>query len=160
MDILLGINDTYRSMIQNVTWYLRGHSSNSATAESFYNYERTTGTVYSGRPTTTTGNIGLMYPSDYGYSVLASSCARTTNLSSYNSSSCAGQSWLYKTGYEWTLTPRSSNSNNVFYLNNSGTLNNGNANRGYSFRPVLYLSSSVYKITGDGTISNPYIIGM
>ena len=38
----IGINDTYRSMIQEVTWYLRGHSSRSATAESFYNYERTT----------------------------------------------------------------------------------------------------------------------
>ena len=34
----IGINDTYRNMIQNVTWYLRGHSSTSATAESFYNY--------------------------------------------------------------------------------------------------------------------------
>ena len=57
----IGINDTYRNMIQNVTWYLRGHTSGSATAESFYNYERTTGTVYSGRPTETTGYIGLMY---------------------------------------------------------------------------------------------------
>ena len=30
-----------------------------------------------------------MYPSDYGYSVLSSSCARTTNLSSYSSDACA-----------------------------------------------------------------------
>ena len=156
----IGINGTYRNMIQNVTWYLRGHSSNSATAESFYNYERTTGTVYSGRPTETTGYIGLMYPSDYGYSVLASSCARTTNLNSYSSSSCAGQSWLYKTGYEWTITPYSSDSYRVFHLNSFGYLNYSYAYSGSSVRPVLYLSSSVYKITGDGTISNPYIIGM
>ena len=78
-----GINDTYRPMIENVTWHLGGHSTQSATAEAFYGYERGT-TVYSGRPTTTTGYIGLMYPSDYGYSVLSSSCARTTNLGSYN----------------------------------------------------------------------------
>ena len=156
----IGINGTYRSMIQNVTWYLRGYSSTSATAESFYNYERTTGTVYSGRPTETTGYIGLMYPSDYGYSVLASSCARTTNLRSYNTSSCAGRSWLYKTGYEWTITPSSSPSYYVFVLNTRGSLDRSNADNGFSIRPVLYLSSSVYKITGYGTISNPYIIGM
>ena len=157
----IGINDIYRNMIQEVTWYLRGYSSTSATVESFYNYERTTGTVYSGRPTETTGYIGLMYPSDYGYSVLASSCARTTNLVSYNSSSCAGQSWLYNAKDEWTITPRSSYSYYVFNLNNNGNLNNNNfADVGNSIRPVLYLSTSVYKITGDGTISNPYIIGM
>ena len=155
----IGINGTYRSMIQNVTWYLRGHSSSDATAESFYNYERTTGTIYSGRPTTTTGNIGLMYPSDYGYSVLASSCARTTNLSSYNSSSCAGQSWLYKTGYEWTITPSSSAPNSVFYLVSSGYLGS-NAYSGSSVRPVLYLKSNVYVVDGNGSISDPYIIGM
>ena len=154
----IGINDTYRSMIQEVTWYLGGYSSASATAASFYGYERGT-TVYSGRPTEE-GNIGLMYPSDYGYSVLASSCARTTKLGSYSSSSCAGQSWLYKTGTDWTITPNSSFSSNVFNLNINGNLNYYDACNGASIRPVLYLSSSVYKITGDGTISNPYIIGM
>ena len=157
----IGINDTYRNMIQNVTWYLRGHSSNSATAESFYNYERTTGTVYSsGRPTEEEGYIGLMYPSDYGYSVLASSCARTTNLGSYNKSTCAGQSWLYKTGYEWTITPYSSGSSSVFYLYDYGILNVSSANLGYSVRPVLYLKSNVYVLDGNGSISDPYIIGM
>ena len=156
----IGINDTYRSMIQEVTWYLRGYSSKSATAESFYNYERTTGTVYSGRPTEEEGYIGLMYPSDYGYSVLASSCARTTSLSSYNKSTCAGQSWLYKMGYEWTITPYSSASRYVFNLVNSGYLDYNYANSGYSVRPVLYLKSNVYVLDGNGSIGDPYIIGM
>jgi hypothetical protein len=71
-------NSTYRSMIQNVTWHLGGMSS-AGTASAVYTAERGT-TVYSGRSTTSTGNIGLMYMSDYGYSVLASSCARTTNI--------------------------------------------------------------------------------
>ena len=156
----IGINGTYRNMIQNVTWYLRGHSSTSATAESFYNYERTTGTVYSGRPTETTGYIGLMYPSDYGYSVLASSCARTTNLNAYSSSSCAGQSWLYKTGNEWTLTPYSSSSNRVFNPTSNGIMYYETAVFGNPVRPVLYLKSNVYVVDGNGSISDPYIIGM
>ena len=154
-----GINDTYRPMIENVTWYLGGYSRDSATADAFYGYERGT-RVPSGNPASTTGYIGLMYPSDYGYSVLASSCARTTELYYYDSATCAGQSWLYGQGYEWTITPKSSTSNFVFYVYNNGILGTGNANVGYSARPVLYLDSNVYVIDGNGSISDPYIIGM
>ena len=117
-----GIQSGYRGMIANVTWHLGGYSSSSATAEAFYGYERGT-TVYSGRPTSTTGYIGLMYPSDYGYSVLSSSCARKTDLWSYSSGTCAGQSWLYGKGYEWTLTPSSSDSYHVFSLDDEGYVN-------------------------------------
>ncbi len=155
-----GIQSGYRGMIANVTWYLGGYSSASATAESFYGYERGT-TVYSGRPTSTTGYIGLMYPSDYGYSVLSSSCARTTNLSSYNTATCAGQSWLYGKGNEWTLTPFSSTGSRVFYLDFYGDLYDSRyASNGHGGRPVLYLDASVHKIDGEGTLDKPYIIGM
>ena len=156
-----GIQSGYRSMIAKVTWYLGGYSSYSATTEDFYGYERGR-RVYGSRQTTTTGYIGLMYPSDYGYSVLSSSCARTTNLSSYSGSTCAGQSWLYGKGYEWTLTPRSSNSKDVFYLYEYGGsgVNYGGAYYGQCVRPVLYLDPSVYVIAGEGTLDKPYIIGM
>ena len=154
-----GIQSGYRGMIANVTWHLGGYSITSATAEAFYGYERGT-TVYSGRPTSTTGYIGLMYPSDYGYSVLSSSCARTTNLDSYNSATCAGQSWLYGKGYDWTLTPYSSHSSYVFNFDINGKLDYNNASRGYGSRPVLYIDASVYKIDGDGSLENPYIIGI
>ena len=155
----IGISATYRNMIANAKWYLGGYSSNSATAEAFYGYERGT-SVYSGNQTEWEGKIGLMYPSDYGYSVLSSSCARTTNLDSYNKSTCAGESWLYGEGYEWALTPYSSDSHNVFHLDFKGNLSNNSAHYGYSARPVLYLDSSVYVIDGNGTMANPYIIGM
>ena len=153
-----GINDTARGMIEEVTWHLGGYSSESATAEAFYGYERGE-TVYSGRPTTATGYIGLMYPSDYGYSVLSSSCARTTNLSSYNKSTCGGQSWLLKNGYEWTMTSHSSGSLNVFIVGNSASLYNRSAYSGFAVRPTAYLKSSVYIVSGDGSEANPYVIG-
>ena len=154
-----GIQAGYRRMIASVTWHLGGYLSTSATTSAFYGYERGT-TVYSGRPTSTTGYIGLMYPSDYGYSVLSSSCARTTNLGSYNSANCAGQSWLYGKGYEWTLTPYSSYSDSVFILRYNGYVHGSIANYGCGSRPVLYLDASVYKIDGDGSLNNPYIVGM
>ena len=155
-----GIQSGYRGMIASVTWHLGGYSSTtSATSSAFYGYERGT-TVYSGNATSTTGYIGLMYPSDYGYSVLSSSCARTTDLGSYSSGTCAGQSWLYGKGYEWTLTHNSSNSNNVFNLYNDGYVFDSYPHSGHGSRPVLYLDASVYKIDGDGSLKNPYIVGM
>ena len=154
-----GIQSGYRGMIANVTWHLGGYSSTSATSSAFYGYERGT-TVYSGRPTSTTGYIGLMYPSDYGYSVLSSSCTRTTNLGSYGTSTCAGQSWLYGKGDEWTLTPSSLLSIFVFHLSNIASVYSNYANGGWGSRPVLYLDASVYKIDGDGSLNNPYIVGM
>ena len=156
-----GINDTYRPMIENVIWYLGGYYDHSVTVDTFYTAERGD-TVYSGRPTSTTGYIGLMYPSDYGYSVLASSCARTTNLRSYHSTSCAGQSWLYGQGFEWTITPYLTRGDFVYIRDYHGELeaNNHFVYFGHVVRPVLYLDSSVYVIDGNGSISDPYIIGM
>ena len=153
-----GIQLGYREMIASVTWYLGGYSSTSVTTSAFYGYERGT-TVYSGNATSLTAYIGLMYPSDYGYSVLSSSCARTTNLISYGTAECAGQSWLYGKEYQWTLTHRSSNIY-VFYLRNDGNVGPTGAASGDGFRPVLYLDASVYKIDGDGSLENPYIVGM
>lgn len=153
-----GIQSGYRGMIANVTWHLGGYSSTSATSSAFYGYERGT-KVYSGRPTSTTGYIGLMYPSDYGYSVLSSSCTRTTNLGSYGTT-CAGQSWLYGKGDEWTLTPSSLLSIFVFHLSNIASVYSNYANACWGTRPVLYLDASVYKIDGDGSLNNPYIVGM
>ncbi len=151
-----GIQSGYRNMIANVTWYLGGSSSASATPEAFYGDERGT-EVYRGNSTSTIGYIGLAYPSDYGYSVLSSSCARTTNLYSYNNATCAGASWLFrKSG--WMLTSGSYN-DYVHHLDNGG-VTAGSTDYGYNVYPVLYLDSSVFLYDGDGSLENPYIIGM
>ena len=153
----IGINDTYRNMIANVRWYLGGYSTENAEAEVFYGYERGTVTYFKSY---WDGKIGLLLPSDYGYSVLASSCARTTDLYDYDTSSCAGQSWFYGQGYEWTITPNSSDYGYAFVVDDYGGRSySGSTDRGYGVRPVLYLDSSVYLIDGNGTVSNPYIIG-
>ncbi len=153
-----GIQSEYRAMVENVTWYLGGKDSASYTAEAFYTGERDS--LYSGNTaSTTTGYIGLMYASDYGYSVLSTSCARTTNLGSYNTSACGGSSWLKKENTEWTITHNSASSNDSFYLNIAAHLNYYYASSGYTTRPVLYLNSTVQKISGSGTITDPYKIG-
>ena len=156
----IGLQTDYRNMVQtNTTWYLGGPSSNSNPASTYYANERDNSKIYSGRSASTPGNVGLMYASDYGYSVLSSSCARTKNLSSYNTNACAGNAWLKKEPYEWTITHYSDNSNRVWSVSTTGFVYNY-AYYGYASRPVLYLKSDVTVMGGDGSLASPYQIGI
>ena len=161
-------NDTTRNMIANVTWKLGGSSTNNdVTASMFYERERGT-TVYSGRPTTWQGKIALMYPSDYGY---ATSGGSTTNreaclakeLYNWDSSSysdCKNNDWIFNNDYQWTLTPRSVNSNYVFNVYNTGYVY-GRSYYAYlslGVRPSVYLTSNVSISGGDGTVNSPYTL--
>ena len=155
----IGLQTDYRNMVQtNTTWYLGGPDSNSNPASTYYANERDSRKIYSGRSASTPGNVGLMYASDYGYSVLSSSCARTNNLDSYNTNDCAGNAWLKKEAYEWTITPHSDYSASVWYVYNAGYVNSHNASNGDASRPVLYLKSDVTVMGGDGSLDNPYRI--
>ena len=157
-----GIQDGYRVMIAKAKWYLGGGGKTGYTTytpDNVYSYERNANAIYSGRSASTLGYVGLMYASDYLYGVLSSDCARTTVQASYNSASCSGKDWLYGQDHEWTISP-SSFTNGIWSFTSIGGI-------GYSFPyyskgvlPVLYLSSSVYKVSGTGTITDPYIIGM
>ena len=155
-----GLKKGTKEMIEEVIWKLGG-SSTYTTVSEFYSYERGTD-VYEGRPTEWRGKVGLMYASDYGY---ATSGGATTNratclateLSTWDSySNCYNNDWLFNSSYQWTLTPRSSNSSGVFYVNNYGSLISGNAYRGNGVRPSVYLKSNISISSGDGSESNPY----
>ena len=161
-----GIQDGYRNMIVKAKWYLGGGGKSDYTTyipDNMYSYERDANAIYSGRSASTLGYIGLMYASDYLYGVLASDCARFTTHNSYGSANCAGKDWLYGKGQEWTISPGSDHPGYVWNLYYNGFINTGansNARRVRVARPVLYLSSSVYRVGGTGTITDPYIIGM
>ena len=161
----IGINDNSRPMVKNVTWYLGGYLGTyfgfSISPEQSFIYERSG--EYNGADMSkqTTGYIGLMYASDYGYAAYDDSCKKTIGLSSYGDSPCSESNWLYKNGYEWTISAYAETSSyRVATINPSGSLANGILNYASPTRPVLYLDSSVYVLDGDGSIINPYIIGM
>lgn len=156
----IGIDSSYRPMVKNVTWYLGGNNGSTITIDSLYNNERGA-TVYGENLKKDTGYIGLMYASDYGYSPLASSCARKTTMNSYKTPECAGESWLYGNGYEWTITPDTKSATYGWHIISDGRLFlTGDINEGLVIRPVLYLDESVYLIEGKGTEKLPYIIGI
>ena len=162
-------NDSTRNAIESVVWNLGGtanyQSSSNGLASHFYGYERGT-TVYSGRPTTWTGKIALMYPSDYGY---ATAGGTTINRASclakelYNwdgsgVSDCKNNDYLFKSSYvQWTLAPDSSNSGFAFIVFTKGYVNGYIVNSSYGVRPAAYLKSSIsLSSVGDGSSTSPY----
>ena len=145
--------------IETATWNLGGSSLSNA--DTMYKTERGTTVKTSGTPIVTTAKVGLMYASDYGYSVKNSSCNHSsTSLNSYNTTACGGSAWLLKNGMEWTLSPNSSNANSVFRVLIGEYVSNSDADSGLGARPVLYLNSNVYYLSGTGTITDPFQIAL
>ena len=151
------LGSTWQNLIATTTWYLGGMTSSSNTAKEFYDGERNN-TGYGSNPTTYTDEIGLMYPSDYGYA--ANPDAWTTNLSLYSNSTINANNWLYMGLSEWTITPLSSVSNLVFNVGINGSLGSSRASYGYAARPVFYLKSNVALQGGSGTSNDPFILAV
>ena len=147
------LGSTWQNLIAEATWHLGGMTSSSNTAKAFYDGERNNA-GYGSNPTTYTDEIGLMYPSDYGYA--ASPDAWATNLGSYDNSTITANNWMYLGLSEWTLTPSLSFSYYVFFVYFYGSLNYSSASFGYAARPVFYLESNVELVRGTGTSSDPY----
>ena len=146
--------------IETATWNLGG-SEYYQTAEAKYKTERGTTVKTSGTPIVTTAKVGLMYASDYGYSVKNSSCNHSSkSLHDYGTTACGGNAWMLKNGYEWTLSPYSSDAYSVFCVIHYAGVHNDSALSGLGARPVLYLNSNVYITGGDGSINNPFQVGL
>ena len=140
--------DYYGKMVRNVYWNT-GASEYDATASAVYTTETATQTVL--------GHIGLMSASDFGYA--ASTTYHSTAMNSY--SGAVATDWLYGNSFEWTSVQYSSYSSFALYMHFYGYLTGiGGVLRGLATRPVVYLESSVYVISGDGSESSPHKTGM
>ncbi|MBQ7031020.1 MAG: hypothetical protein IJN13_01440 [Bacilli bacterium] len=141
-------DDYYGRMIKDVYWNVGAVSDTSTKISVLYTSESET-------KSSITGKIGLMSASDYGYATsrITYSSVELSSLSSYEQNN-----WLYGQGNEWTLTP--SGSYAAFNLHYDGKIGNALVFYGLAVRPVVYLNSSVYIVSGDGTEGNPYQIAM
>ena len=169
----IGLSSDEKNMIDSVTWYLGGIDSPSLYSDACYLAERqstTLGKICSSsivlcddkvvRTATWNGMVGLIYPSDYGYSADFTLCNQT--LYDYGNSSCSSNNWLYSSSSrKWTITPYagSQTAQNI-YVVNSGTVGLSTTSGGqpyyYAF-PVIYLKPNVLISSGSGTISSPYV---
>ena len=161
-----GLTEEAKSLIDNAVWYLGGLSTSNSISSEFYTSERGTN-VYTGRATQWTGQIGLMYPSDYGYatgggSTIDRGTCLAYNLSSWNNySDCFNNDWLYDSSSQWTLTTTYNLSNAVFDPNPSGSIEYDYVNNvGHSIFPALYLSSDIKITSGTGSSSDPFELSL
>ena len=165
-------NDTTRNAIEEVVWNLGGTSSftsaSNGLASHFYGYERGT-TVYTGRPTTWTGKIGLMYPSDYGYATsggttkdrVACLAKELFNWYSSDFSDCKGNDYLYNSSLsQWTLAPYSAYADVVFVVVGGTSVNGYDAYYTFAVHPALFLKSNIQVDKGTGAKSDPYRLKM
>ncbi len=164
-------NETTRNAIEEVVWNLGGigeDSDETSTASMFYTAERGT-TVYTGRPTTWTGKIGLMYPSDYGYATsggttkdrAACLAKELYNWYSPDFSDCKGNDYLYNSSLDqWTLAPSSAFASYVFQVYSSSNFSSNISGNFYAVRPALFLKSNIQVDKGTGAKSDPYTLKM
>ena len=167
-----GLTSEAKEMIGTAKWYLGAHTTNVVTISDMYGYERESA---SGKQCTQdnnycsdsvtrkpfwVGQVGLMYPSDHGYSANMTSCSSTT-LNSYNTS-CRDSSWLFNsTTTQWTLSPSAyySYALDVFYVYSTGDLYNGSgASYANGVFPVTHLKSNIKILDGDGTTERPFVL--
>ena len=173
------VNSKLSNAIANAKWHLGGGSSSNyqtLTAEGIYTEERNTSAIYSGNPSSIYAQVGLMYPSDYGYATVGGTTTnragcREKAVYDYDTADCKNNDWLYTSqssfvnNNEWLLSPCSLNSFLAAYLYSSGYVfldydTSVDSNQ-FAVRPTFYLDSSILKIvgTGDGTKDNAYRIG-
>ena len=145
-----GIDTTnfYGNMVEDVYFNVGAGDETYKTAANYYTQEIAT-------HATSTSKIGLMYASDWGYAIegyteVLGGDARLQYSSDKN--------WLMSNGRELTMSAYSSS--RPLHATDVGYLYNFLALSGYSIRPVLYLKSNVYVVSGTGTKVDPYRIGM
>ena len=153
-------NAETRSMILDNTYSLLGWDNSEVYSNQMYEYEKSTGSVYTGRPTSWIGKIALAYPSDYGYAADLGKCTKT--LFYYRDSTCTSNNWMKSmmTSGNWLLTPFSGDSGNVWNIRPSGYVYHYD-NYPYvasGVAPVLYLNSELAVKAGTGSSSAPYQI--
>lgn len=164
----------YQKYIEPVKWYLGALERDSATnykTEDFYNMERSNVACKSGGLTSFIANIGLIYLSDYGYSLDGGENNKiyTTETLYEKQNSYITNAWLYNLqggNYsEWTINPESSYTNAygpaawiIAYVGRHALAGISHSDNLYSIRPSFYLKENVLYKSGDGSIDNPYKI--
>ena len=108
-----------------------------------------------------TAKIGLMYVSDYGFSIeqrfwntplFADNGKDYRNVWKYN--------WMYMGLDDWTISRISDNNNYVFGIGYAGNIHNSiYLSYAFAVRPAFYLSNSVSYLSGSGTKTDPIILG-
>ena len=145
-----------KSKIVNATFYLGDLVGNESDVNTIYIEEKsiiddeTVKSYWSGK-------IGLLNPSDFGYSSGYSCINR--NVFNYNDTECSSKSWLATSDGKLTLTPKKSNNLVIFLIGNYvGSYGGSSYDANSLAYPVFYLSKDTIITGGTGSELDPYII--
>ncbi len=119
--------------------------------------------VWGGNEATWSGNVSLLYPSDYGFSASSDYWETILGVSSFNEN-VSDTSWLKKITNqditEYLLSPSSDRSYSVTYLSYDGYVGSNDVISDSGVRPTLNLISEVKIISGDGSSATPYFLSL
>ncbi len=164
-DIFWNSLGEYQGYIEQAKWYLGaplGDDASIYTSDNLYNLERSTIRGKSGGAISYINNIGLIHPSDFGFTVESKYRDKSinANLEIFTKSwmtrgkmTISPESHLAATGQYGTIHWIISGSKSEF-LNCHHT----KGGSGSYIYPTFYLSADVQYKNGDGTRENPYCI--
>jgi len=156
---LNNLGTTWTDKIATTTWNVGGMSrangmeSNAKTA---YDYEVGANKINK----TYEAKIGLMYLSEYYYGALPNHWTKPgyDNDTKQDYRTAVNDNWMHMGHSEWTISPYTNNTTNVFFVNLDGYVYNGNVYYFWGVRPTFNLILSVKLVGGFGTKGNPYRI--
>ncbi len=187
----IGLDDNARSMVSKVKWHTgtmpvrfdENQNINSELISPSYMYEaersENNGKLCNSseycrdeveRTTSWTGYVGLIYPSDFGYStngeneLKRQTCIKTSMYRWPDIGiKCLQNSWLATNNSNdrtWTMTPvpDSMHATMAFYIVTNKVITSRVSSKAY-INPVVYLDSNV-KLSGEGTASSPYKLSL
>lgn len=141
---LSNFSSTYINKIAVSKWYTVELRTNVVAAKTIFNQESTGDYI--------NASIGLMYVSDYGYSVIPD--AWNLRVSDYND--FVDNNWLFMGIQEWFISKSQNSSGFAYSINDSGYPSITPIALGYlALRPCFYLNSNVTYNRGSGTSSDP-----
>jgi len=159
-DDIIPLSSVSIDMIEDIVWNI-GESpiADSLTKLELYNNERA-------RTYEWIGKVGLIYPSDSSYAG-GSLCTYAVGSPGKN---CSYNNWLKETSSFATITPvkpyayaSPQDSEPIWIVTGNNSFwgeTKSSASTAYGVRPAVYLKSNVQIIGGDGSINNPYKLGV
>ena len=147
--------------IATTTWKVGGNGSLGDYSIPLKTYENEIVNPYIS--TTYDAKIGLMYVSDYIFSVPSTAWKlpvydRSTDVNS-DYRTVKSLNWMHLDLPEWTITPSTDSEINVYSLYLGDFIYSQGAKTDINVRPVFYLNSDVIYKFGTGTSSDPIILG-
>ena len=150
-----------KEYIETMNWsYNYVSEPNSYNVKDFYSMERMNKDNY------LKANVGLIYPSDYGFASIGSESVGTNScqvasLNNYGSlSDCIDNNWLYLDSTYWMMLGGTTTHGRSYSFHTDGNINAYSTGAYRGVLPSVYLKSSVKILSGSGTKTDPYILSL